>query len=52
MKFHECGDEYVEWESGFEIGGLGETVERVGVCKKCGKRVREVWIYSSTLIDE
>ena len=52
VKIHECGDEYVEnWES-FEIGGLGETVERIGYCKKCGKRVREIWVYSTTIVDE
>jgi len=52
MRNHECGSENVEWVTDFKLGGLGETVERRGFCKKCKKWVREVWVYSCELVEE
>ena len=37
LKYHECDNPDVEWED-FELGDLGETVERRGFCKNCKKR--------------
>lgn len=37
------------WENRHEIGGMGETLEKQVVCKHCGKKAREIWIYSCTL---
>ena len=51
LKYHECDNPDVEWED-FELGDLGETVERRGFCKNCKKNVREVWIFSCELVDE
>jgi len=36
----------------FELAGLGETVEKRVVCELCGKKGREVWIYSTTIEGE
>ena len=36
----------------YEIRGLGETLEKKIVCKKCGLKAREVWIYSCTMTDD
>lgn len=53
VKHHDCGSENVLWDSaGYESAGMGETLERKGTCKKCKKRVKEVWAYSCELIDE
>jgi hypothetical protein len=48
---HECSWDSVEWElmdgvPYYRIGGLGETLERNGVCKICGKNLREVYLQS------
>lgn len=58
---HECGWDSIEWESGkdckgfpfplFQNTGVGETLERHGKCKVCGKTFREVYI-QSCIIDE
>lgn len=34
------------WANRYELGGLGETLEKQVVCSKCGQRAREVWIFS------
>lgn len=34
------------WENKYELRGLGETLEKEIVCRKCGLSAREVWIYS------
>lgn len=34
------------WENRYELGGLGETVEKKVVCEKCGQKAREVYIFS------
>lgn len=44
-----------EWETDrntmpiYKLAGLGETVEKEVFCSKCGKKGREVWIYSTTI---
>ncbi len=47
-----CDNPDVEYSEGYELAGLGETVERSGKCKTCGKNVREIWVYSCELIDD
>lgn len=49
---YHCDNPDVEYESNFYYGALGETVEKDGVCKTCGKNVREVWVYGCELINE
>ena len=38
-----------EDNEGWHVRGLGETLEKDLVCSKCGKRAREVWIFSCIL---
>lgn len=40
------------WENRHEIGGQGETLEKIVVCKNCGLVAREIWIYSCTMIGD
>ena len=46
LKDHKCTIDDIEWSGKYCIGGLGETVEREGKCKTCGKVYREVYIFS------
>lgn len=56
-KPHECSWDTIEWECygngqpHFYGAGCGETLERNGKCKVCGKTFREVYI-QSLIIDE
>ena len=42
------------WQSDdeFEMGGLGETVEKPVICEECGKEATEVWIFSCYVDEE
>ena len=35
----------------FELAGIDETVEKKVICGKCGRKGREVWVYSATIED-
>jgi len=43
--FDDC-ENNAEVESDWHVAGCGETLEKDWVCKKCGQRWREVYIYS------
>ena len=49
---HECSQDSIVWEDGYHIAGCGETLERVGKCKVCGKTYREVYIFSCIIDNE
>lgn len=51
---HKCSRETIEWETRanfpyYEVAGCGETLERTGGCKVCGKRFREVYLLSCVM---
>lgn len=51
MSKHKCNWDTVEWEEikgvpYYYVGGLGETLERNGKCKVCGRTIREVYLHS------
>ena len=48
---HGCDGENITWSKGYELRGLGETLERDGFCEDCKKHIREIWIYSCVLVD-
>ena len=45
-EFQTFGDEPV-----YRIGGLGETLKKEVICKKCGLRAREIYLYSCVIAD-
>ena len=55
-KQSEC--EHAEWETegywrtNIEFGGFGETLEIPVICKACGLKAREVYLYSCRLSDD
>lgn len=49
--YHECDDPDVEWRGNYFVGGIGETLERLGYCKNCKQEVKEVWVYSCELVN-
>ena len=52
MEKHKCSWDTVDWEDGYHTGGCGETLEKYGKCKKCGKVFREVYIQSCIIDNE
>jgi len=57
MKKHKCSWATVDWEFHkgvpyYHIGGLGETLERNGKCRECGKNFREIYLQSCTMDDD
>jgi len=48
---HKCNWDTIKWEKNYFIGGLGETLERVGKCAICDKTFREVYLHSCILED-
>lgn len=59
MKQHKprCKDESHSFESQkgeknrYHIKGCGETLEKIIICRDCGLKAREIWIYSCTMDD-
>tara|TARA_Y100000310_G_C20412747_1_gene682819 strand:- start:462 stop:635 length:174 start_codon:yes stop_codon:yes gene_type:complete len=49
---HSCDNPDVDYDKGFSYGTMGETVEKLGFCNYCKKKVREIWIYSTEIINE
>jgi len=55
---HKCTFDDIKWDTYpdenpyYYVGGLGETLERNGVCKVCGKKYREVYTFSCYIDDE
>ena len=50
---HKCNWDTIVWEpDGYHIAGCGETLERDGKCKVCGKTFREVYIHSCIINEE
>ena len=49
---HKCSWETVQWKNDYHLGGLGETLERSGECRMCGKIFREVYLHSCIMDDE
>ena len=58
MTKHECDWDSVEWECypdgkpHYYVAGCGETLERNGKCRDCGKIFREVYIQSCIIDDD
>jgi len=55
MKKWNCEEDGHDWDyqkdTKFELGGLGETVERPIKCNRCDETGREVWIYGDVIED-
>lgn len=55
---HACSWDSVEWENygdgnpRYYVAGCGETLERNGKCKVCGKKFREVYLHSCVIDEE
>ena len=49
---HEEFEAEGDWRKNIQFGGLGETLEIPAICKACGLKAREVYLYSCRLSDD